>query len=359
MQKISINPKFLSTFNQKCLDDKVNFDNEYPKIIKKCKEMKKEEYILAFQDVNTFKEQFLVPHYRLRKLLEIFNKEVESIRKQKLNGMLLKQKMKELKKLRRQMANSKIEIFFCNASDNEKLKPFANVLMTYGLIHTGIMIDDISIQWGRSVLGNSLIIPSNDVLYDDYIFAIEIENKEIWNLIKETYYNLPDYLTGFLDFENIGTKKAFEIADRQLTIIAEESVKYNTEKTYHLVFKNCQHFVNNLLNKLNLTVDASGEVGKVLKIAKDKLNKFDFSFKGKEFKKREDLDKYISINNFSQFSKNERRILFCYRNVFDYWARVFPNDDKYKSQEIALELWQDLAEREKFGENPYFFNNEK
>ena len=35
MKKININPKFLSTFNQKCLDDKVNFDNEYPKIIRK------------------------------------------------------------------------------------------------------------------------------------------------------------------------------------------------------------------------------------------------------------------------------------------------------------------------------------
>jgi hypothetical protein len=349
MQKLNINPKFISTFNQKCLDENADFDKEYHKIIK-FKVMEKDEYLFALQNVNTFKEQFLVPHYRLRNLLEIFNNEVELIRKEKLNGMLLMQKMKELKKMRRQMANSKIEIYFCNVSNNEKLKPLANAVMPYGLIHTGIMIDDMAIQWGRSVLGKSLVIPSNDVLYDDYIFAIEIENKEIWNLIKETFYNLPDYLTGVLDSEKMGTKKAFEIADRQLTIIAEQSVKYNTDKSYNLVFKNCQHFANKLLDKLNLTVDTSGEVGKVLKMTMDKLNKFDFSFKGKVFKKREDLDKYLSINDFSQFSKDERRILFCYRNVFDYWARVFPNDDKYKSQEIALKLWDDLAEREKFGE---------
>ena len=349
MQKININPKFISTFYQKCLDENANFDKEYHKI-KKFKVMEKDEYLFALQNVNTFKEQFLVPHYRLRNLLEIFNNEVELIRKEKLNGMLLMQKMKELKKMRRQMANSKIEIYFCNVSNNEKLKPFANAVMPYGLLHVGIMIDDMAIQWGRSVLGKSLVLPSNDVLYDDYIFAIEIENKEIWNLIKETFYNLPDYLTGVLDSEKMGTKKAFEIADRQLSIIAEQSVEYNTDKSYNLVFSNCQHFANKLLDKLNLTVDKSGLVGKVLKMTMDKLNRFDFSFKGKEFKKREDLDKYLSINDFSQFSKDERRILFCYRNVFDYRARVFPNDDKYKSQEIALKLWDDLAEREKFGE---------
>ena len=349
MQKININSKFISTFYQKCLDENANFDKEYHKI-KKFKVMEKDEYLFALQDVNTFKEQFLVPHYRLRNLLEIFNNEVELIRKEKLNGMLLIQKMKELKKMRRQMANSKIEIYFCNVSNNEKLKPFANAVMPYGLLHVGIMIDDMAIQWGRSVLGKSLVLPSNDVLYDDYIFAIEIENKEIWNLIKETFHNLPDYLTGNMDSQKMGTKKAFEIADRQLTIIAEQSVEYNTDKSYNLVFSNCQHFANKLLDKLNLTVDKSGLVGKVLKMTMDKLNRFDFSFKGKEFKKREDLDKYLSINDFSQFSKDERRILFCYRNVFDYWARVFPNDDKYKSQEIALKLWDDLAEREKFGE---------
>ena len=349
MQKININPKFISTFYQKCLDENVNFDKEYHKI-KKFKVMEKDEYLFALQNVNTFKEQFLVPHYRLRNLLEIFNNEVELIRKEKLNGMLLIQKMKELKKMRRQMANSKIEIYFCNVSNNEKLKPFANAVMPYGLLHVGIMIDDMAIQWGRSVLGKSLVLPSNDVLYDDYIFAIEIENKEIWNLIKETFHNLPDYLTGDLDSQKMGTKKAFEIADRQLSIIAEQSVEYNTDKSYNLVFSNCQHFANKLLDKLNLTVDKSGLVGKVLKMTMDKLNRFDFSFRGKEFKKREDLDKYLSINDFSQFSKDERRILFCYRNVFDYRARVFPNDDKYKSQEIALKLWDDLAEREKFGE---------
>ena len=188
--------------------------------------MEKDEYLFALQDVNTFKEQFLVPHYRLRNLLEIFNNEVELIRKEKLNGMLLIQKMKELKKMRRQMANSKIEIYFCNVSNNEKLKPFANAVMPYGLLHVGIMIDDMAIQWGRSVLGKSLVLPSNDVLYDDYIFAIEIENKEIWNLIKEKVSN----------FDEISFFMVTSIASK---IINDEHNKlFNLDNSYYIISQN-------------------------------------------------------------------------------------------------------------------------
>ena len=341
--------KFISIFKDKCNKENANFDKEYCKI-KQFKDMKKDDYLFALQDVNTFKEQFLMPHYKLLNLLEVFNMEVDLSRKQELKDKPLKEKIKELKKIRRQMANSRIEIYFCNVSNNQALKPLANAAMPYGLIHVGIMIDDVAIQWGRSRLGKSLIIPSLDVIYDDYIFAIEIENTEILRLIKETFEgsNLEEYLTNKKNIETIGTKKALEIAYKQLNIIAQEAVNYNVDKEYNLVFKNCQHFANQVIEKLELKVDTSGEVGKVLKKAMDKLNRFDFSFKGFDFVKRKDLDEYISKNDFRQFSYQERRVLLCYRNVFDYWARVHPNDDKYKSEERFQKIWDELAEWEKF-----------
>ena len=220
--------------------------------------------------------------------------------------------------MRKQMANSKMELFFCNASNNRKLIPFANMFMTYGLIHVGIMIDEIMVNWGRSVLGNSFVIPWHDVFYDDYIFAIELINEDVVNLIKETFDNLKDYLTNKRDIKYIGTKKALVIIDRQLNAIAEESVRYIIDKNYSLVFQNCQNFINNITKKMGINVDTSGEVGKMLNIVKDKLNKFDFNFKETIFKKREDLDNYISNNNFMKFSKDERRLLLCFRNVYDY-----------------------------------------
>ena len=147
----------------------------------------------------------------------------------------------------------------------------------------------------------------------------------------------------------MGTVKAFKIADTQLKNIAEISIKYNVDKDYNLVLKNCQHFANKIIKKLNLTVIQDGEIGKVLKKVKEVLNPFDFDFKGYVFKCREDLDNYVLINDFSKFTKDERRVLFCFRNVFDFYAKCKPDEQKYKTTDYAQTYWNELAEIEKFG----------
>ena len=67
------------------------------------------------------------------------------------------------------------------------------------------------------------------------------------------------------------------------------------------------------------------------------------------FKTRKDLDDYVLINDFFRLFKEERRLLLCIRNVFDFYAKYRPDEPKYKSSEIALAYWNDLAEIEKFG----------
>ena len=57
-----------------------------------------------------------------------------------------------------------------------------------------------------------------------------MENQPIWNLIKETFSHLRDYITNKKEYSKMGTVKAFKIADTQLTIIAQQSVKYNDNK---------------------------------------------------------------------------------------------------------------------------------
>ena len=341
-------PKFISLVKEKCVKEKVDFDKTFPKT-QDYHKMNKDDYLFALQDVKAFREKFLLPHYKMRNLLELLNEKIKALNKQHLPENQLQAQKKELFKIRKQMANSRLEIYFCNVSNDEKIKPLANATMPYGLLHVGILLDDVCIQWGRSIFGKSIINPSKTVIYDDYIFAIELENNIIWQLIKQTFMNLDDYLLNKKDINTLGTIKALEIAEKQLNAIAEESVKYNTDKNYNLVFQNCQHFANNLIKKLGLRVNLKGEAGKVLDKAMDKLNRFDFSFKGKDFKTREDLDNYIRINDFRLFAAEERRVLFCFRNVFDYWARANPNDKKYKSNEFASEMWDDLAEKEKFG----------
>ena len=340
--------KFVETIKEKCQKEEVNFDNKFPEI-KAYNGMDKDEYLFTLQNEAAFKNKFLIPHYKMRNLLEILNETVKNLSQKKLNEKVYKKKKRELLTIRKQLANSRLEIYFCNVSDNQTLKPFANATQPYGLIHVGLLVDDVCIQWGRSILGKSIVNPSKDVIYNDYIFAIELENTVIWNLIRETFNHLDEYLTNKKDVNTMETIKALEIANNQIDIIAHECVNYNVNKNYNLVFKNCQRFADKIIKKLGMTVNKNGEAGNVLSMAMDKLNRFDFSFKGKDFKTRADLDNYIRINDFRLFSKEERRVLFCYRNVFDYWGRTFPNDEKYKSTDLAKDFWDDLADKEKFG----------
>ena len=343
--------KFVEIFNEKCRKEKANFDIEYNKEIKDFSGLEKDDYIFALQDAQTFKNNFLIPHYKMYNLLLNLNKKIFDLTQKNLTEEEVDQAIEELKTIKTELANSKIEIYFCNVFDSEILKPLAKAVMPYGLLHVGIMIDDVAVQWGRSVLGKSIVNPSDNVIYFDYIFAIELENQPIWDLIKETYSNLRDYITKKKDYSKMGTVKAFKIADTQLTIISEQCVKYNVKKDYNLVLKNCQHFAKKLTQKLGLTVDTSGEAGNVLKMAMDKLNQFTFNFKGTLLKTRKDLDDIVMNNEFSNFSKDDRRVLFCYRNVFDYYARIKKNEESYKSTDNAKAYWNKLSEIEKFGKD--------
>lgn len=318
--------------------------------IKSMHQMEIEDFIFALSDVKTFKETFLIPHYKMYNLLLNINTKISQLRQINLTKEEIEAQIKELEQIKLELSESKIEIYFCNAvGGNPKcLKCLANMAMTYGLTHTGLLIDDIVIQWGRGILGKSLINPSKNVRYNDYIYAIELDNNKIWELIRETFENIEDYITNKKDYKEMGTIQAFNIADMQLEIIAEQSVYYNINKTYSLVFENCQHFVKSILNRIKLKVNKEGEVGRVLKIVEDRCNNIDFIYKNKTFNTRKDLDEFVVNCDFQMLPKDERKILFCYRNVFEYYQRNKPNEDKYQSSEEARLFWNKLSKREKF-----------
>ena len=318
--------------------------------IKTTHNMEVNDFIDALCDEAKFKEAFLVPHYKMYNLLQTINTKVDELRKRNLSEEELKEALDELEKIKLEISESKIELYFCNAvGGNPKcLKCLANMAMTYGLVHTGLLFDDVVIQWGRGLLGKSLINPSKNVRYNDYIYAIELDNKKIWDLIIETYNNIEDYITNRKDYNEIGTLKAFEIANEQLNIVAEQVVYYNINKTYSLVFENCQHFVKSILKRIKLNINKEGEVGRVLNIVEDRGDIVDFIYKDKTFNTRKDLDEYVLDCDFQQLPKDERKVLFCYRNVFEYYQRNNENSDKYKTSEEARTYWNSLSKREKF-----------
>ena len=318
--------------------------------IKAIHKMELEEFIIALGDKKTFKEKFLVPHYKMYNLLQNINTKIKELREKTLTKEEIQESINELNNIKLEMSESKLEIYFCNAvgGDPKFLKMLANITMAFGLVHTGLLIDDLVIQWGRGLLGKSLISPSISAKYNDYIYAIELDNKEIWDLIKETYDNIEEYITNKRKYEEMGTLKAFKIANEQLDIFAEQCVYYNINKTYSLYFENCQNFVNSILSRIKLKIDKSGEVGKVLKMVEDKGDNIDFIYKKNTFNTRKDLDEFVFNCNFGLLPKDHRRVLFCYRNVFEYYQRNKPNEEKYKSSDKAKSFWRNLSLKEKF-----------
>ena len=117
---------------------------------------------------------------------------------------------------------------------------------------------------------------------------------------------------------------------------------------YHLVFENCQHFVCNILDKIKLKAYKDGEVKKIFKIAKDKGNPFEFQYGDQIFKTRKDLDEFAMKIDFEHLPYDQRMVLFDFKNVFEYYRRNNPNDEKYITEDYAQEYWNELLKNEKF-----------
>ena len=98
---------------------------------------------------------------------------------------------------------------------------------------------------------------------------------------------------------------------------------------------------------MNLKLDTNGEVGRILKIAEDKGNIIDFVYYDKKFNTRKELDDFIIKCNFKELPNDHRRLLFCYKNVFEYYSR-YRKDEKYKTTEEAKNFWRKLSCNEKF-----------
>ena len=324
-----------------------------PNVIEKLKQMhglEKDDLIFVLSNKDAFKQKFLIPHYKMYNTLQEINNKINELRSIQLTEEELKENLEFFNKKKLELAESKLEVYICNvmSGDQKALKTLANISMPYGLTHVGFLVDDICIQWGRGIIGKAIVNPSKDVQFNDYIFAIELDNKEVWRLIKETYNNITDYITGKKKYENMGTLKAFKICNSQLEEIAKISVDYNINKNYNLVFENCQQFVTRILDKINLKPDKNGEVGKFLKIVEDKCNVFDLKYKKNVFKKRQDLDIYVLQADFKKLPYDHRKLLFCFRNVFDFYLRNKPDDEKYQTSDLAKEYWSELCNWEKF-----------
>ena len=151
---------------EKLLKEKLESPDVYDKI-RDMHGMDIEDFIFALGDKRTFKERFLITHYKMYSLLQEINIKINELRYKNLTDEEIEEAIEELEKIKLELSESKIEIYFCNAVGGNPrcLKCLANIAMTYGLTHTGLLVDDIVIQWGRGILGKSLINPSINARY--------------------------------------------------------------------------------------------------------------------------------------------------------------------------------------------------
>ena len=83
--------KFIETIKEKCEKENVDFDQKFPEI-KAYNGMDKDQYLFTLQNVGAFKQKFLLPHYKMRNLLEILNETMKKLSQKQLSEKAYKRK---------------------------------------------------------------------------------------------------------------------------------------------------------------------------------------------------------------------------------------------------------------------------
>ncbi|GET64150.1 hypothetical protein GLOIN_2v1885086 [Rhizophagus irregularis DAOM 181602=DAOM 197198] len=185
--------------------------------------------------------------------------------------------------LRRRRETDKFNVYLFieklsdNRSDNSFLRYLANSLFRnkYGMFHVGLEIDGIVLEWGTGDAGPHLIYP------------------------------------------RINTNRLYE-------------------KIAHILNRNCQRFIEEILETLGLKFNPEGEfkrfLDRIVEYADDR-----FLFEDREFLSRQELDQFTDQNWDKITNVWDKKLLLCYSNMMN-------NMYKYKYDE----KWGPINNKEKW-----------
>ena len=179
--------------------------------------------------------------------------------------------------------------------------------LKYGPLHAAIQVGDVLLEWNDS----SLVIP---VVCDlaEPVFQTNVNCAT--TAVQEAMELQPQIATavGHMDY-NQQIDLLFDITtsqEKMINKIKDVIVKYNKFYSYHLVSRNCQTFVKDVMKEIG--------VQDVLKITTGKLKEyFKFLTKNKsdsvpsEFKDHEELDKYVQDTDLSGLTQHDKEYLLC------------------------------------------------
>jgi len=327
--------------------------------IKRIYGLELDSFAVALGNAKLFKETFLLPNYKPNKILNDLNKELSELQELKDFGDNMseeeyKESINKLNERKKKLSESKFELILteCRAASdtNFLFKSIINKIYDFGVLHSAISLDGTIIEWGRGPCGQDLVCPNLDII--SFLFSFEIKAKEDDNFFAIIWQKLKDAASFVLNFFSGGAYGRWSLGkanDSKLDKIAEVCVMYNKHKYYNPVTNNCQHFVKMILKKIDSDFSFDGEFGKIIKDLETK-GKAEFSFKGKIFNTRKELDNYVKSINFSSLSKNDKKLLMCYKNTFDIYLRSQKDEkdkEKFKSTKEDEYFWRDLIMKEK------------
>ncbi|CAG8521213.1 8290_t:CDS:2 [Rhizophagus irregularis] len=249
---------------------------------------------------------------------------------------------RDLQKLDRLQGNNFIpseedgrDLLSDNRSDNSFLRYLANSLFRnkYGMFHVGLEIDGIVLEWGTGDAGPHLIYPriNTNRLYEkiahiriNYDSNFDREFIFTSNIFLQNWkYHLHNFLIGIMP-------------SNKLQIIAQKCVNWNKNFYYNPVNRNCQRFIEEILETLGLKFNPEGEfkrfLDRIVEYADDR-----FLFEDREFLSRQELDQFTDQNWDKITNVWDKKLLLCYSNMMN-------NMYKYKYDE----KWGPINNKEKW-----------
>ena len=314
-----------------------------------------DEFAVALGDQEQFKKIFLLPHYKpdliLKEIEEVVKdtKELQELGCCPLTEEEIRHAIDEINNRKSKLSEHKFELILteCQASDikNILFKNFVNTVYEFGGLHSALSLDGTIIEWGRGPCGDSLVCPTMDLRR--FLFSFEVKAKEDEGFFASIGNIIKGAITSILDFFSGGAFGRWSVGranDQKLDKIAKICVQFNRSRFYNPISVNCQHFVKAILKAIDSDFVSDGEFRKIIESLEEK-GKVDFYFKGNYFNSRKQLDDYIKSIDFHGLSKNDKKLLICYKNTFDVYHMNDKNNEKYKTTEEARNYWNELIRK--------------
>lgn len=166
---------------------------------------------------------------------------------------------------------------------------FASLLeMQFGPLHAALQVGNVVLEWNDS----SLVRP-HLCKYEDQVMEVDMQRHSKWVQYTNQHQSEIQRAANELDFTEqielvyMVTSKKKQLIDALIEVIT----RYNKLYYYHLINRNCQHFVSDALKALEVEQPTAFTGG--LKRYFDKLVKGRTPMIPERFKTHQDLDAYI------------------------------------------------------------------